>query len=66
MCDEYELLEYLERENRIERREKRRLTRDINDPFELEDTEFIQEYRYRHTKVPTYLDETTAKNIVPT
>lgn len=45
MCDEYELFEYLESEYRMERRNKRRRLRQINDPFELEDREFINEYR---------------------
>lgn len=45
MCDEYEIFEFLESEYRNERKRKRLLTRETNNPFELEDDEFIREYR---------------------
>lgn len=46
MCDEYELFEYLESEQRMEKRNRRLQMRQTNDPFEWEDEEFIKEYRY--------------------
>lgn len=45
MCDEHEVFEYLESVDRMELRNKRRRTRQMNDPFDLEDSDFIKEYR---------------------
>ncbi|RVE41269.1 hypothetical protein evm_014081 [Chilo suppressalis] len=57
MCDEYEVFEYLEREYRMELRNKHRRTRQMNDPFDLEDSDFIKEYRLSPDLIRNLCDE---------
>ncbi|KAJ8728924.1 hypothetical protein PYW07_006620 [Mythimna separata] len=45
MCDEYEIFEFLETEYRIEKKNRRRRIREINNPFEMDDREFVNLYR---------------------
>ncbi|KAL4721244.1 hypothetical protein ACJJTC_011699 [Scirpophaga incertulas] len=57
MCDEYEIFEYLESEYRLETRNKRQCTRNINDPFDLEESEFIRQYRLSPDLVKVLCDD---------
>ncbi|KAJ8720661.1 hypothetical protein PYW08_006126 [Mythimna loreyi] len=45
MCDEYEIFEFLETEYRMEKRNRRRRIRELFNPFEMDDTEFVNQYR---------------------
>lgn len=51
MSDEYEIFEYLESEYRIEKKNRRRRIREMDNPFEMNEREFINQYRYIHTNV---------------
>lgn len=46
MSDEYEIFEYLESEYRIGKKNRRRRIREMDNPFEMNEREFINQYRY--------------------
>lgn len=59
MSDELVLFEFMENDNEINttRRQKRRITREQSDPFDLEDAEFIKRYRLSKQLVLELCDE---------